>query len=113
MEEMFIKLVNDNAEGHKKGFINLDEDNCLEQLKNFYNASDEKVRKVIEDVVRSIDVDVAIKESLKICKIGEIETLWVKAMLNYRKISILKCIESAKIDIDVAQKPNVVFSKRR
>lgn len=88
-------------------------DNLLDQLINFYVASDEKMKKIIERIYSSVDIQRCVDEVNSVCKIDDVSLLWVKAMLNYRQNSILKVIESAKIDDDMARMPNVNFKKRK
>ncbi len=89
-----------------------EEDN-IGQLIDFYEQSNENVRKVIEDLLEKIDVEKEINKLRKIVRVGDVATLWMKAVLNYRKDTILKGLESARIISDVPSKPNVTFSKRK
>lgn len=88
-------------------------DDSIAQLLNFYEGSDKNVRKEIENVISNINIEEVEKLRLT-CQIGDIELLWIKAVLNYRKSSILNGIENAKIvEEDVPKKPNITFSKRK
>ena len=79
----------------------------------FYGNSEEDVRDVIDSVIRSLNIDYLLEEMKKKCKIGDISSLWIKAVLNYRKNTILRGLESVKINEDEAQMPSVSFSKRK
>lgn len=88
-------------------------DNSLDQLIEFYTIADEKIKELIENIYSSIDVKRCIDEVSGVCKIDDVSLLWIKAMLNYRQNSILKVIESVKINDDMAMMPNANFKKRK
>ena len=118
IENMIIRLINggkiDSLDAGVSVFnSDFGEDTSIDQLINFYENSSAEIKKVVEEIVRDIDAEKIIKEVNNVCKIDEVSMLWIKAVLNYRRITILNGIESVKIIEDVAEKPNVTFSKRK
>ena len=118
IESTIVTLINggklDNPNDNSSTFnMVFEEDNSIEQLIKFYENSDENIRGIIEKIVNGIDVEKIVSEVNNVCKIDDVSILWVKAVLNYRRITILKGLESVKIVNDVAHKPNVTFSKRK
>lgn len=93
--------------------FDMDEDDSIEQLIEFYANSDEETRFIIERVINDFDAGKAIEETKNQCEIGDIPTLWIKAVLNLRQKTISKGLESVKINVDEAQMPSVSFSKRK
>jgi len=118
IENTIVKLINggklDNPNDTSSSFnVIFEEDNSIHQLIKFYSDSEENIRKIIENIVYNIDVEKVVEEINGVCEISEIPLLWVKAVLNYRKITILNELENVKIISEEAQKPNVTFSKRK
>lgn len=93
--------------------LDFDEDDSIEQLIEFYSNSNEETRERIERIVKSLNVTELLWDVKKCCKIGDVPSLWIKAVLNFRKKTILRGLESAKINDDEARMPSVTFSKRK
>lgn len=91
----------------------IEEDDSIDQLIDFYCYSNEEIRYIIDDIVGRFEVEEIVKELEKTCQISEVVYLWVKAVLNFRKKTILRGIESAKINDEEAKMPSVAFSKRK
>ena len=118
IEEAITNIINDGLLDTPRRKVSsfelyLDGDDSIEQLIEFYSNSDEDIRMRIDNVFKSINVDDLVKSTLEDCKIGDVAALWVKAVLKYRGKTILKGLESVKINDDEAVLPNVVFSKRK
>ena len=117
IEDAIVDFINGGVMGSAKGafesFAIFDGDDSIEQLISFYSNSNEETRKIIDDIISKIDVDELVEKVQKRCKIRDIPLLWIKAVLNFRKKTISRGIESVKINDDEAQMPNVTFSKRK
>ena len=114
IEEMIFSIINGNRlENVSASSFGVEMDDSIEQLVNFYSGCDEDIRQVIDKLIDEIDVEKVVEEVKNVCMIGDIGALWVKAVLNYRRITVLNRLESAKIDGDKALKPNVSFNKRK
>ena len=90
-----------------------DEDDSIEQLIDFYGNSDDETREIIYNVINGVKVEEVVEEVENVCEIGDISLLWIKAVLNFRKNTILRGLESVRINDDEAQMPNFTFSKRK
>lgn len=119
IEKMIVALINGGRLGdiyteNSTFNITFDDDMSMQQLIDFYENSDLIIRETIEDVINRIDVEGTATELCKSNKIGDVPALWIKAVLNYRKNTILKGLENVKIKDEVAHKPNnITFSKRK
>jgi hypothetical protein len=118
IEDAIVQFINAGGmgvfrPGHSSLDLIFDGDDSIDQLIAFYESSDDDVRTLIDSVIKNLNVDKLVKDTLEVCKIGDVPALWVKAVLNFRQKTILKGIESVKIKNDVAQMPNVTFSKRK
>ncbi len=118
IEECIIDFINGGVMGNNNPKYSSFElvfegDDSIEQLINFYENCDDEMRETIGGVINSLDVDMLLRETMQDCKIGDVPALWIKAVLNFRKKTILRGFESVKIKDDEAQMPNVTFSKRK
>lgn len=89
------------------------ESNSINQLIRFYSDSNSDVRDEIENIINSINVNQLVDGVNSRYPIDDVTLLWIKAILNYRQNSILKGIESVKININEAKMPNFSFNKRK
>lgn len=87
-------------------------DDSIDQLVKFYESCDDYLKTIIERVMK-FNVDSVVEEVNNVCKIDDVYVLWIKAVLNYRRIAVLKCIENGKMVEEVTVKPNIAFSKRK
>ena len=99
--------------GYKTFESLIDEDDAIDQLIDFYSCCNEDTKMVIDEIVQSFEVEEIVKELEKKCQISEVTSLWIKAVLNFRKKTILRGIESVKINDEEAKMPSVTFSKRK
>lgn len=118
IEETIVNLINSgvmNTPYKKYSSFDLifEDDDSIDQLIDFYSNCDDEVRLRIDGIINSIDVENLLKESLESCKIDDVSSLWIKAVLNFRKKAILRGLESVKINDDEARRPSVTFSKRK
>lgn len=89
-----------------------DENGSIDQLVKFYGKSNDKIRKVIENIICRFDVSI-VDDINKRHQIDDVSLLWIKALLKYRQNSILKGLESVKINASEAMMPNFSFNKRK
>lgn len=114
IEDMIVSIINGETLENLSYFdVGVDKDDSINQLVKFYASSDSETQEVIEELIKKINVDEEIKKLNNVCKIGDVAKLWIKAVLNYRQIAVLKGLESVKMDAERASKPNVVFNKRK
>lgn len=118
IEECIVDFINGGVMGLGKNKYSSFElvfegDDSIEQLINFYENCDEEMRETIDEVIKNLDVNKVLEETMEDCKIGDVPALWIKAVLNFRRKTILRGFESVKIKDDEAQLPNVTFSKRK
>ena len=111
---MIVSLIQGKQFGDKN-YMDLEPygDDSLDALIDFYANSDEFFKGVIRDLVMSVNADSIVENLCETYKIGDISKLWIKAVLNYRTITILNGLESVRIDNDEPVRPNVTFSKRK
>lgn len=118
IEETIVSLINGgviNLPRKKCSSFDLifEDDDSIEQLIGFYERSNEFVKERIEMILKNLNVEKVIKETSEVCKIDDVSVLWIKAILNFRKKTILRGLESVKINHDEAQLPSITFSKRK
>ena len=118
IEEMVASLISgsklDGLNDYNSSFnMGTEKDDAIDQLVKFYSLSDDETREIIENIVNNIDIEDEVEKLNEICKIDDVSRLWIKTVSNYRRITILKGLESVKIDDSKAMKPNVSFSKRK
>ena len=118
IEEMIVSFINDGVMNLSKTKVStldliFDEDDSIDQLIEFYSNSDEEIRKLIDEEVSALNIEEIFEDTRKNCEIGDIPSLWIKAVLNFRQKTILRGLESVKINDDEARMPSVTFSKRK
>lgn len=118
IKECVMEFINNGVMSSSKYGFNkfdslTDEDDSIDQLVDFYCCSNEETRKKINDIVEHFEVEEIIEELEKKCQISEVTSLWVRAVLNFRRKTILRGIESAKINDEEAKMPSIAFSKRK
>ncbi len=117
IEEAIVEFINGGVmrtERSASSFnLMFDGDNSIDQLISFYENCDENMRKEITDIIDKMDVDTLVKSTMEDCQIGDVPALWVKAILNFRKKTILRGLESVRISDEGAQLPNITFSRRK
>lgn len=93
---------------------NREGDTAIKQLVDYYANSRSDVREKIEKVVSCVNVDEEVETLKMLCKIDDVSTLWIKAVLNYRQSTILNELESVKImEEDIPRRPNVNSRKKK
>ena len=117
IEDIIFSLISGktlNGLDKLEAMRNIDlEDDSMIQLVRFYSESNSQYREIIDKLIRDLDIENTFQDLCEVCEIGDVSKLWIKALLNYRRITILNGIESVKIIDDKANRPNFTFSKRK
>ena len=117
IEEVIVSLINGKTLGGLDKLevmrnVDLDDDSMI-QLVKFYHDSGTEDREIIDKLISDIDVENTVQDLCEVCEIGDVSKLWIKALLNYRKFTILNGLENVKINDNKANRPNFTFSKRK
>ena len=111
IEEGIYDLINEDISTGSQ--LEFKCDSTISDFIEFYSNCSEDRRAIIEGIVNKLNVDELYDSTSKYCEIGKVYELWIKALLNFRKKTILRGLESVRIMDDEAQIPNVAFSKRK